>query len=207
MRTDIGYEVIHENNEDFLKQAADLHYEALSYRSFITNFGQKFLYQLYKWILADRLGFFVFAKKDSEVKAFVLGCTDSTKLMSIIFKRFWIFAKLIISVVFKNPTLIVKILETIFYIRKEKGEAKAELLVIIVEKESRSKGIGSILLEKLNNEFAKQGILEYKVTVHKEMDKSNNFYLKNGMRLLKTFKLYNVPWNIYLKKIDNNGGK
>ena len=81
---------------------------------------------------------------------------------------------------------------------------KAELLVIAVEAKSRSKSIGSVLVEKLNNEFKKQGVLEYKVTAHKEMNKSNNFYLKNGMRLLKTFNLYNIPWNIYLKNIASD---
>ena len=198
------YKVVYEYNKNLLRQAADLHYEDLSYRSFITSFGRNFLYQLYKGILLCRLGFFVFANSDSRVKGFVLGCTDSTKLMSVIFRRFWIFAKSIIPVILKNPALITKLFETIFYSRKEGVKIKAELLVIAVEAKSRSKSIGSILVEKLNNEFKKQGILEYKVTAHKEMNKSNNFYLKNGMGLLKTFNLYNIPWNIYLKNIASD---
>lgn len=193
------YRVISEYDENLLKQAADLHYENLSYRSFITCFGPEFLYQLYKGILACRLGFFVFASSNSKLKGFILACIDSTKLMLVIAERFWIFARLIIPVIFRNPALIKKLLETILYWKKEGVAMKAELLVIVVERKSRLERIGSILIEKINDEFRRQGILEYKVTVHKEMSESNNFYLKNGMQLLRTFQLYSTQWNIYLK--------
>jgi len=201
----VEYKVIYEYDEDVLRQAANLHYQTLAYRSFITSFGQDFLYELYKGILGSHLGIFIFTSADSRLKGFILGCTNSQKLISIIFKRFWIFGKLIIPVVLRNPVIIKKLITTIFYPQKEGVKTKGELLVIVVEPDSRSRGIGSMLLKKLDEEFRKHGICEYKVTVHKEMMKSNHFYLKNGMKLLRTFNLYDTAWNIYSRNIGHEG--
>jgi len=178
-------------------EIAKIHYDTLSYRSFITCFGRQFLYELYNGILVDRLGFFILARIENNVNGFILGCTDSTKLMSIIFKRPFSYLRLILPKVIKKPALIIKLVETLLYSWKEGVAIKPELLVIAVDSKSRACGVGSKMLCKLNDEFKKRGIFEYKVTVHKVMDKSNNFYIKNGMELIKTFHFYGVDWNIY----------
>jgi ribosomal protein S18 acetylase RimI-like enzyme len=198
------YKVICEHDETLLKQAADLHYKTLGYRSFITSFGREFLYQIYRGILEYRLGFFIFANSNSKLEGFILGCTDSTKLISIVVKKIWIFSKLIIPALLRNPRFIGKLVSTILYPQIERVKTKGELLVIVVEARCRSKGIGSTLVEKLDDEFSKRGIQEYKVAVHREMTKSNDFYFKKGMKLSKTFNLYNTQWNIYLKNISEN---
>jgi GNAT superfamily N-acetyltransferase len=87
------------------------------------------------------------------------------------------------------------------YKNKSDHSIKSELLVIVTEANNRSKGLGSKLVHHLNEEFKKENISEYTVTVHAEMEKSNNFYLRNGMNLLNSFELYDVVWNEYKNDI------
>jgi len=78
---------------------------------------------------------------------------------------------------------------------------KPELLVIAVRQEFRSKQIGTNLVEELEKQFKKNGVSRYKVTVHNAMTDSNRFYLDNGMKILKTFYLYDTQWNLFAKDI------
>lgn len=196
------YKIIYHDESDFLKQAARLHYESLSYRSFITSFGENFLYQLYKGILQIHIGFFVCAIQDNQLKGFILGCFDSSKLILVVVKRLYIFFPLIISRIIKNPALMIKLYETLRYTNKSDERIKSELLIIAVKENYRSRGIGTFLIKLLNDEFKKYEIVKYKVTVHKDMHRSNDFYIKTGMKFLKTFYLYNLQWNVYVKNIE-----
>ena len=192
---------IYQVDETIFRRAADLHYSTLSDRSFITLFGKNFLFRLYKAIVVDKLGFFIVATTENELIGFVLGCKDSSELLKIILKRLFSFLQLIVPCVLRNPTIIKRLLETLFYTQKEDINVKAELLIISIDDKFRSQGLGTLLVQRLNHEFLLQNINEYKVTVHKEMTGSNKFYLKNGMQVIKTFTLYNVLWNIYLNRI------
>ena len=88
-----------------------------------------------------------------------------------------------------------------FYVKKENSAVESELIVIVTDSNYRSSGVGSGLIAALNAEFVKRDIHEYKVTVHDEMKQSNNFYLKNGMKLSASFLMYNVKWNLYINRI------
>lgn len=184
-------------NPSLLFKAASLHVEYLSYRSFITMFGTKFIFELYKDILAKDFGFFVFATNGANVYGFVLGCTDSGMLLKIITRNFLKYLKIILPKILVNPLLLFKIFETFFYTKKENSLIKAELIVIVTDQNNRSRGLGSKLVSVLNEEFLKIGIVQYKVTVHSEMTRSNNFYIKNGMHLACSFNMYKVKWNLY----------
>ena len=196
------YKIIYHDESDFLKQAAQLHYESLSYRSFITSFGENFLYQLYKGILQTHIGFFACAIQDNQLKGFILGCFNSSKLILVVVKRLYIFFPLIISRIIKNPALMIKLYETLRYTNRSDERIRSELLVIAVKENYRSRGIGTFLLKLLEDEFKKYEIVIYKVTVHKDMHRSNDFYVKTGMKFLKTFYLSNLHWNVYVKNIE-----
>ncbi len=45
-------------------------------------------------------------------------------------------------------------------------------------------------------------IKKYKVTVHNDMIDSNKFYLKTGFTFFKTFNMYDMQWNLYVKDIE-----
>jgi hypothetical protein len=197
----IEFVAIEKFDSELLTEAARLHIEHLSYRSFITMFGLKFMVELYKDILAAKLGFFVFAFDGKKVCGFVLGCTNSQQLFSVIKRRPFKYFAIIFPRLIINPGLISKLIETMFYVKKENSAVESELIVIVTDLNYRGEGIGSGLVSDLNKEFLKRDIHEYKVTVHDEMKMSNNFYVKNGMKLSDSFLMYGVKWNLYINKI------
>ena len=76
-KNNIEYVAVEKFDQKLLTEAARLHIEHLSYRSFITMFGPKFMVELYKDILSANLGFFVFALDGNKVCGFVLGSVAS----------------------------------------------------------------------------------------------------------------------------------
>jgi len=195
------YRITYGLEREALKKIVKIHHESLAHRSFITNFGEDFLFLLYSCIMEKRSGFLVCAYEGDNITGFILACVDASRLFSLIFERFFSFLFIIIKGVIKSPRLMVKVLQTLLYKNEAALAPKPELLVIAVKENYRSKGIGRDLVAAMENEFKKIGTSAYKVTVHKEMTGANNFYLNNGMRLLKTFYLYGIPWNVYVKNV------
>ena len=197
----IDFRVVSKFDKELLSEAAHLHITHLSYRSFITMFGNKFMLELYRDILADGLGFFIFALEGKNIYGFLLGCTNSQQLLSVIKRRLFKYFRIILPKLILNPGLLPKLFETLFYVKKENSNIESELIVIVTDSNHRSAGVGSGLVSTLNNEFIKRNVHQYKVTVHDEMKRSNNFYMKNGMTLSADFIMYGVKWNLYVNKI------
>jgi len=197
----IDFVVIQHFDYELLNAASQLHIKHLSYRSFITMFGSKFMLELYRDILAERLGFFVFALDGKSVGGFVLGCTNSQQLFGLVMRRPFRYFKMIVPRLIVKPALIPKLFETLFYVKRENSAVDSELVVIVTDENYRDSGVGTRLVSVLNDEFRKRKIHQYKVTVHDEMMRSNNFYVKNGMRLSASFRMYGVKWNLYLNEI------
>lgn len=195
--------MLHDVENSLLKQAAHLHFDALSYRSFITLFGEDFLYQLYKGIIGNHFGFIICCLTETQLRGFILASFDNTKLLSVIFKQIHIFAAMILPKIIRKPSLIWKLYQMIKYNGKSDIGTKAELVVIAVDRDFRSKGIGSKLIDILDKEYQKHNISQYRTTVHRDMADSNKFYLRNGMNLVKTFVMFDVHWNVYIKNISS----
>lgn len=195
------YSIVRAPEEVFLPEAARLHHQALSYRSTITAFGEPFLIALYRGLLADGLGFMIVAHEGERLRGFILGCSDSRRMMSVVPRRWRTFARIIVPVLFRRPPLIARLAQTLLYSRKEATDVVAELVVIVVADAMRSRGVGKHMLELLEREFTRQGISRYKVTVHEAMEASNRFYLQNGMQVASQFQMYGVHWNLYVRQI------
>ncbi len=193
--------VLRTADDVFVPQAVRLHHEALSYRSTITAFGPGFLESLYRGMLADGLGFLVVAREGEQLCGFTLACTDADRMMSTVARRPLRFLRLMLPTLAKRPALLVKLSQTLLYARKEGVDVAAELVVIAVDAERRSRGIGKQLLDALEMELGSRGITRYKVTVHEAMTDSNRFYMQNGMHLRSTFEMYGVPWNVYVREL------
>jgi GNAT superfamily N-acetyltransferase len=200
----IDYIVIDSFNSELIQSAAKLYMEHLSDNGFLPLFGNRFIQELYADILAEKLGFFIFATKDNSICGFVLGSADSEQIFKIITRKFFKYFKIILPRVLTNPIQIVpKLFETLFYVKKQKANIKAELVTIITDSNYRAKGLGTQIVEALNKEFLKRGVYFYKVTVHDVKQKANNFYLKNGFKYSTSFNMHNLKWNVYTNQLNN----
>lgn len=186
--------------DENIERAVELHIEHLSYRSFITHFGKLFLLTLYKDWLERKNAVLIFSEEENKVNGFVLGIVNKDLLFSPIVSSPFKYSKFILPVVIKRPVIMKKLFETLFYKRKFKISCKSELLVIVTAGDTRSKSVGSKLVAELDQEFKNHKVWEYVVTVHAEMERSNNFYIKNNFKYNQSFNLYSTKWNLYLKK-------
>jgi GNAT superfamily N-acetyltransferase len=186
-------------SHDILNQAAELHQDSLGYRSFITLFGPDFLRQIYEGVL-DEGGFLVQALDGHTLKGFILTITDRTKILHIIRKNPFSFVPSVIKGLLRRPRIIKNILETLFYSSGEKGTG-AELMIMAVSKDERSKGLGRQMLKCMEEALIARKHNSYVLTVHQEMADSIRFYETNGLTLIKTFKLYGHVWCVYSKNI------
>jgi ribosomal protein S18 acetylase RimI-like enzyme len=193
--------VISDANHALVAQAVRLHYDALSYRSTLTIFGERFLHELYRALLDEHNAFLVAAHEGAELRGFILGSIDSARMMSAVPRRWYRFAPLMAPALLTRPLLWPRMLQTLFYARKEGVDVQAELVVIAVVDGQRGNGIGRQLLHAFDGELARRAIDRYKVTVHEAMTQSNRFYTQNGFQLASTFSMYGVPWNLYVQQV------
>lgn len=196
----VEYFILDKPVDNYLLKFAQLHIAYLSDGGFLTLLGLKFINALYKDILIDRLGFFVYATIDNEIVGYTLGCENSELLFKIVKKKFLKYSIIILPVIIRNPGYILKVIETLSYNKIENTDIKAEILVGITEANVRSRGIGISLVNISKEEFLKRNISEYKATVHADMKLANKFQLLLGMDLVSTFKMYGVKWNLYIGK-------
>lgn len=194
-----------DRSRQLARQAADLHYDSLSYSSFITKFGRGFLAALYQSLLDYRLGFLLYAEREGRLAGFIMACPDSSQVMSVLRRRPCTFARFILPRLLMQPALIRNAWQSLSYAKAEGVTIPAELLVIAVNEKLRSQGLGAALVARLDQEFAQRGIKEYKVTVHQNKERTNQFYLRNQMTLARTFTFYGLPWNIYVRRIAPAG--
>ena len=195
------YAVVAAPDPELLRDAVFLHHEALSYRSFITAFGPRFLALLYRGLLRRGDGFLVVATEAGSLVGFILACTDSARLLSAVARSPLEVASVIVPALVRHPRLLTKLVQTLGYASRQSITVPAELLVIAVVPERRSSGIGRRLLAELRTELRARGIDAYKVTVHEEMAGANRFYAENGLRLAGGFRLYGVHWNLYVDQL------
>lgn len=197
----VQYLTIDYPDEELLRSATIIHINSLSYRSFITQFGEEFLYQTYKLIVQSKNGFFVVAKINNEVIGFLCFVIDDKKIITNVLKNFYMLLPQIILNCLKDYRSLRTVFMSFLYFSKSKCAIDQELLIIAVKEEYRSGKIGSSMLDILENKLNSMGINQYKVTVHKEMVKAVNFYFNNGFKLENQFIMNNTVWYVLTKRI------
>lgn len=77
-----------------------------------------------------------------------------------------------------------------------------ELLTIAIDSATQKKGIGSKLLKQLESQFLSIGVQEYKVIAGANLTGANNFYRKNGFKLVSQVSIHGSEVsNLYVKNI------
>ncbi len=180
---------------------ATIHKEALK-GDFLPSLGLSVLEIIYQGLLDDKKSFGYVSEKNGRVVGFITGSENTNEL----FKR--IFLKKFVSLLFKvgfillkNPSILPKLFQTLFYNDKAKTETSAELISIALKTEYRRKNIGKKLIQELIAEFKKRNIKKIKVTVNRSNIGANKFYKKIGFKYETTFTMYGKKMNLYTLEI------
>lgn len=185
-----------------VKSVAEIHADALQ-GDFLSILGPKFLQVIYTG-MCETKGNFGFVKLDkSRVVGFITGSDDTGKLFKrLIRKRWFRLSTAALPAIMKNPLRLKNVFETFFYTDKAESETeKAELVSIAVLPNQRGKKVGSKLLSALVEQFKRQGVTRFKVTVNRSNKGANRFYQKTGFQYKRKFKIYNKYMNLYSYRI------
>jgi ribosomal protein S18 acetylase RimI-like enzyme len=180
---------------------AKIHADALA-GNFLPSLGVAFLERFYRAVIEEELAFGYVSIEDEQVNGFVLGSIDSSRLFRVVGIKYGVsLGWAALPVIIRKPSTLIKVAETLFYPRKEGFVLeRAELVVIAINPERRSQGIGGQLVNALTHAFSMNGIDAYKVTVLQSNDGANRFYRKLGFQLAGEFRLYAFQWNLYIYK-------
>lgn len=107
----------------------------------------------------------------------------------------------------RQPSLLKPLLETMRAPSLSASGAdleipETELLSISVSPHAQKGGIGTQLLNALEEELIKRGIKKYKVIAGEKLEGANWFYQKNGFVAVKQIMIHgNEASNVYVKEI------
>lgn len=190
-------------------QTALLHYQTIN-EGFLPKLGLGFLESLYIFLIRKEL--VMVYKEKNQVLGFVSCALSSKSIM----KRFLFSSPAgIIKILFallKKPVLVKPLFET--FRAPEKSHTnndsitnsqipETELLSISVSPLAQKGGIGSQLVQALEEELSKKGIFRYKVIAGEKLQGANRFYKKNGFKLVKQIVIHgNDISNVYIKEIS-----
>lgn len=183
-------------------RVAELHCAALS-GDFLPSLGKSFLTVFYQGVLDLGVGFGFVVIEEDQPMGFILGTLDTNVLFRrVMLGRAWSLGWRLLPAIIRRPGLIVNVLETFLYPRKEgKIPEKAELVVVGLDTAYRGWGLGRQLVEALNGTFCVQGVRSYKVTVLASNKGANSFYQALRFQLALEFELYRKNWNLYTLRI------
>lgn len=185
-----------------INSIARIHFIELN-SDFLSSLGENFLRTLYSSFLQNKNMYTLVYELNGNVGGFITGAKNFDKdFNSIIKKDFIKFILIIIPQIFKNHKIIKKIIETLFYEKKQGFNLlTVELVVIAVLKKFHRKGIGKKLVFLLEKELIKNDIKQYKVSVNKQNKNANLFYKSLNFNKHNEFMLYGKRINLYVKNL------
>jgi len=186
-----------------VKNITNLHKKGIP-SGFLSQQPDFLLVALYKYIIDNDI---LMVVRDGD--GLVAGFVSATLTTESLYRRFFlrnikVLVNYLSAQIFSYKTL-KKAFETMFAPKKTKiNETKdisAELLSIVVKPSSRSKGLGTLLINSLEKELRLKGVSAYKVVVGSKLE-SNNFYQRNGFVMYNEIQLHQgVISNIYIKEL------
>lgn len=173
---------------------------------FLTDLGKDFLSVFYLALIRDDSTIFWGIKGDSQFEGFFVASSSPFGLYSRLFKKniFKFFLPLTFAF-FKNISLLRRMITSFISLNAYvvPNEYSAVLLSICVSPSSSGKGIGKILLAKLERELALKGHKGYYLTTDKNDNQAtNHFYISYGFQLHYVFKQGTREMNVYKKYLE-----
>lgn len=172
---------------------------------FLTDLGQGVLCVFYSALIQDKSTIVWGVENDQKIVGFCVASTAPRGLYSRIFiKHFFNFMIPLAISFLKNLNLLKRMITSFTSSNKYYIEPKysSSLLSICVSPEHAGKGVGKILLNRLENELILQKQPGYYLTTDAENNNAtNHFYLSFGFKLYDIFNQGNRIMNIYVKEL------
>jgi len=176
---------------------------------FLPKLGRKCLFDLYAHLFSMEPDGFVVAQHGSNIVGFLVGVTDTRKMIRVL-------PKIFIKIIFRfYDDLEMNIFEffsqglsnLIYIIKRGKNDAKAELLDIAVDKEYQGKGMGTHLSLLFFRFLENHGVDKVQVLVDDRWKQALLFYVSIGFKPVKLMEKPNGNMWVMVKKIRNNNVK
>lgn len=174
--------------------------------------GPRLLGVLYKALVEIKLINIWAVKSDNRIIGFLAGTLSSNKRALYVFirKRFLLTMFLIIKLLSfsKSARLIISLIKnSAKYVFSAKGDVtkpEAEVLVIAVDKDFQSLGVGKKLIICFEEYVKKAGMVEYGVMTNIQEVGSNAFYNAMGFKEQCLIPHHNLVLRVYIKQVDKS---
>lgn len=190
-------------DRETIRDVTELHRRSLGSR-FSDVLGARSLHGLYEAVLGTDAGVLVVATQAGRLRGFVLATTDTERVPPAMMRWPHRLAWTILFALMRRRGAVLRWIEATSGGRTPDG-IRAELMLIAVEPTSRSRGIGSRLVARLDRELGARGVNAYKVIVGHARTDAIRFYERNGFRFGRTYSQWGVEWDVYLRR-DTRGG-
>lgn len=189
------------NSSDLM---AKVHSESFP-KFFLTTLGQPFLSIFYSSLLSEEQTICWGIKEQNNLIGFFVATENSDGLYKKIFlKNFFQFLIPLFIAFLKNINLLFRLIKSFNSTKAHRVpiDYNASLLSICILPTFSGKGLGKILISKLENELIQRNILKYYLTTDADSNESTNiFYQKNQFYLHLNFWQGKRKMNLYLKNI------
>jgi len=185
-----------------------LHQRTLT-NSFLTKLGVGFLESLYVFLIKKEL--VIIHSEENIITGFVSFSSNSSGMMKWFLFTCPVCIFRLLGILLSSPVFLKRFIETFVAPFKSKTSQSstgkvilpdAELLSISVDPDCQKTGIGSQLLNALENQLLQNGIRKYKVIAGVSLGSANKFYLRNGFVLVSQVMIHgNELSNIYVKEL------
>ncbi len=192
-------ERIQKLNKQTLDEITDLHFKVLS-ESFINNFGREFVKISYIAILKNLKNIFFIATENGKFVGYLVATPNGEEFNKKVFlQSFWKLSWELLKSFTRNPFLILYLAHW-FFLSLKRNDINPEIKYIAVNPKYQGKGVGTKLVNRLNIEFRKSSINQYKVGTKANSIGSNNFYQKLGFSYYDTKTFFGDKFNFYSYK-------
>jgi GNAT superfamily N-acetyltransferase len=198
MQSSEGNNIIRLTDSEYLDEIVKLHTDA--FRNVLSGqIGKIFLNYFYRSIFKKG---FVFGKiTNGRLSGFVAGIGDDHTLSDIKY-YFWAGFGLLTHIY--SPTVIRSLFR---HIKRQWSfrdvKIKPELLSIAVRSDMRGKGIGTVLVETLNDCFREKHIPVYKAYTDMLYSTGSRLYKKLSFELIGEANLLGLPFRLYVKHLNH----
>jgi ribosomal protein S18 acetylase RimI-like enzyme len=158
---------------------------------FLTELGDDFLELYYHCILKHKNGLLIGYFKDDALLGFCAATKQSSGFNSgLVKKNLFSFSSFALGLIFKKPTALVRLFMNLTKSSTNINDAAdyAELMSICVVKSVQSSGIGTKLMDHLENELQSNGCFKLSLTTDFENNENViSFYKKLGYSVYYEF--------------------